>query len=104
MKNWFKKAWKKILAVVAVLTAGGIVVFNNGERVTITPSSGAHLLKPDFGVVYMNSAKQIELKAGQRYIQIGMVIDGEEVIQAFADTLDTDTDIGIIGKFTQCKK
>lgn len=104
MINWIKKQWKKLIGIIAILTTGGIVVFNNGERVAVTSSIGAHLLNPTFGVVYMNAGKQIDLKSGQRYIQIGMVLDSGKVIQAFADTLDTDIDIGILGKFTQCKK
>ena len=101
---WIKKQWKKLAGALAVLTTTGIVILNNGEKVTVTPSTGAHLLKPNFEAVYMNAQKPIDLKAGQRYIQVGMVLAGDSVLVAFADTLDTDTDMGIIGKFTQCKK
>ena len=102
--NWIKKQWKKLTAVVAVLTTAGVVVFNNGERVTVTPSIGRHLLAPDFGTVYANGGAQIQLAPGQRLIQINMVLDSGRVIQAFADTLDTPVRLGVIAKFIQCKK
>jgi len=105
--TWIKKQWKKITSGVIMLLVGvgsGVVVYNNGQKVDVIPSVGIHRLAPDFMPIYANAGKQIELKAGQRYIQIGMVMAGEFVITAFADTLDTDVDIGIIGKFTQCKK
>jgi len=102
--TWIKKQWKKVAGILIALTAGGIVVFNNGEKVVITTSIGSHRIAADFGVVYANGGQQIQLKQGQRYIQINMVLDSGKVVRAFADTLDTDADIGIIGKFTQCRK
>jgi hypothetical protein len=86
------------LATALIMSASG------DKKQDDTQYIGSHLLAPDYGVVSMNAGKQIELKAGQRYIQIGMVLDSGKVIHAFADTLDTDTDIGIIGKFTQCRR
>ncbi len=101
---WIKKQWKKLVGITIALTAGGIVVFNNGEKIVVTPSRGSHRIAADFGVVYANGGQQIQLKKGQRYIQIGMVLDSGKVVKSFADTLDTDIDIGILGKFTQCRK
>jgi hypothetical protein len=103
--NWIKKQWKKLSALLTALIIGtGIVVFNNGEHVTVTPSVGRHLLAPDFGTVYANQGRQIQLAPGQRYIQIGIVLDSGKVVQAFADTLDTPVKIGVLAKFIQCKK
>jgi len=103
--NWIKKQWKKLSALLtALIIGGGIVVFNNGKHATMAAYQGRHLLAPDFGAVYANQGRQIQLMPGQRYIQIGIVLDSGKVLQAFADTLDTDVKIGVLAKFIQCRK
>jgi hypothetical protein len=89
------------LAVAALLNWTGAVDLNDDQSISY---NGGHLLAPDYTAIYANNGKQIDLKAGQRYIQISMVLNKKKVIQAFADTLDTDIDIGILGKFTQCRR
>lgn len=103
--TWLKKVWKKIVAVVTVLTVGGVVLFNNGQRVEITHYAGTHLLEPNFAAVYANGGKQIDLAKGDRIISIQLHQDSTgKIIEAFADTLDATIPLGVIAKFTQCKR
>ena len=97
-----KKQWKKLAVFLSVLFIGGGFVYN-GMHIDIVPTTGRHLLAPDFGVV---RTPIFPLNSGERGIDIFIVIDRStgKVKRAYADTLDTDIDLNIIKKFTQCRK
>jgi hypothetical protein len=99
---WFKKQWKALTTFLTVVIVG-TGLYYNGQHVDIIPTTGRHLLQPDFGVV---ATPIFQLDSGERGIDVFMVIDRAtgKVKRAYADTLDTDVGLNIIKKFTQCKR